>query len=191
MRNIRIRQHLLGVIELSAIKVNGNTFEIEDEFDIYVNPGYKLPPQIVKFNEENQTGICDEVLQSQGLKMKDALATFKEFVGDNPYILGQNIGFDIKFIDKLYYKGNKEIFSYSNVCDTLKMAKEKIPGKHNLEVLYEMIPSTFNTPTLSFHKSIDDVKATLEVFKWLAQSEYHIPIMNKDLDIPTVDYNLD
>jgi DNA polymerase III epsilon subunit-like protein len=179
------------VIELSAIKVNGNTFEIEDEFDIYVNPGYKLPPQIVKFNEENQTGICDEVLQSQGLKMKDALAAFKEFVGDNPYILGQNIGFDIKFIDKLYYKGNKEIFSYSNVCDTLKMAKEKIPGKHNLEVLYEMIPSTFNTPTLSFHKSIDDVKATLEVFKWLAQSEYHIPIMNKDLDIPTVDYNLD
>lgn len=179
------------IIELSAIKVNGNTFEIEDEFDIYINPEYKLPQEIVEFNKKNETGICDELLQSQGLKTKDALAAFQQFVGDNPCILGQNIPFDIKFIDKLYHKGNKDIFSYRSVCDTLTMAKEKIAGKHNLDILYDMIPDSFNKPDLGFHKSIDDVKATLEVFKWLAQSEYNIPITNREVDIPTVDYSLD
>ena len=60
------------------------------------------------------------------------------------------------------------------------MAKEKIPGKHNLGVLYGLIP---NAPELSFHKSIDDVKATLEVFKWLT-SFYGIDIntVNKEKD---------
>lgn len=177
------------VIELSAIRVNGDTFEIEDEFDVFVNPGYKLPPQIVEFNRKNETGICDELLQTEGLKPADALSVFKDFIGDSPYICGQNVSFDIKFIDKLYYKGNKEIFSYSDVVDTLKMAKEKIPGKHNLGILYDMIPN--KTEVLSFHKSIDDVKATLEVFKWLAQSEYHIQIQEKDFEIPTTDFSLD
>lgn len=165
------------IIELSAIKVNGNTFEIEDEFDIYINPGYKLPPQIVEFNQRNGTGICDELLQNEGLSMQDALEQFKAFVGDKPVIMGQNIPFDIKFINKLYNKIEHRDFEYDYVIDTLPMAKEKIPGKHNLGVLYSMIP---NAPELSFHKSIDDVKATLEVFKWLAKSEYYVDFNRYD-----------
>ena len=179
------------IIELSAIKVDGNTFEIIDEFDEYINPGYKLPPNIVEFNKKNGTGICDKLLQQEGLNPKEAAIKFNKFVGDNPCIMGQNVSFDIKFIQKLYHKNLKKDFEYLNVVDTLKMAKEKIPGKRNLDILYGMIPESFNVPELSFHKSIDDVKATLEVFKWISQSEYHIPIMNKDLDISTVDYNLD
>lgn len=167
------------IIELSAIKVNGDTFEIEDEFDEFINPGYNLPPEIVKFNEKNGTGICDELLQTKGLLPKEALSRFKEFVGENPNIMGQNIKFDISFIEKLYKKQSKTEFVYNECIDTLAMAKEKIPGKHNLEVLFGMIP---NAPELSFHKSIDDVKATFEVFKWLISSEYLIDInMTNDL----------
>jgi DNA polymerase III epsilon subunit-like protein/predicted NAD-dependent protein-ADP-ribosyltransferase YbiA (DUF1768 family) len=168
------------IIELSAIKVNGNTFEIEDEFDIYINPGYKLPQNIIEFNKQNGTGICDELLQEKGYKPKEAVNMFIDFIGDNPIILGQNIIFDIGFINKLYNQQLKRDFCYEDVCDTLKMAKEKIPGKHNLGVLYGLIP---NAPELSFHKSIDDVKATLEVFKWLT-SFYGIDIntVNKEKD---------
>ena len=168
------------IIELSAIKVNGNTFEIEDEFDIYINPGYKLPQNIIEFNKQNGTGICDELLQEKGYNPKEAVNMFIDFIGDNPIILGQNIIFDIGFINKLYNQQLKRDFCYEDVCDTLKMAKEKIPGKHNLGVLYGLIP---NAPELSFHKSIDDVKATLEVFKWLT-SFYGIDIniVNKEKD---------
>ena len=168
------------IIELSAIKVNGSTFNIEDEFDIYINPGYKLPQNIVEFNKKSGTGICDELLQKEGHKPKQAALMFKEFVGDNPIILGQNIGFDINFIQKLYHQQLKEDFCYKDVYDTLKMAKEKLPGKHGLGELYAKIP---DAPELSFHKSIDDVKATLEVFKWLT-SFYGIDIntVNKEKD---------
>lgn len=159
------------IIELSAIKVNGTTFEIEDEFDEFINPGYSLPPEIVKFNEKNETGICDTLLQSEGLLPKDAFNQFRAFVGDNPNIMGHNIVFDLGFINKLYKKQAKTEFTYNECLDTLAMSREKIPGKHNLETLFGMVP---NAPNLSFHKSIDDVKATLEVFKWIASSEYFI-----------------
>lgn len=151
------------VIEISAVKVDGDTFEIIDEFDTLVNPGYKLPNEIIEFNKRNETGIDDEAL-SIAPNPKEAAAAFKEFLGDKPDILGQNIQFDIGFLQKLYHKNLKKDFDFNKCVDTLVMAKEKIPGSHKLEVLYNLIP---DAPKLSFHKSIDDVKATLSVFKWL------------------------
>lgn len=50
---------------------------------------------------------------------------FIDFIGDNPIILGQNIIFDIGFLNKLYNQQLKRDFCYEDVCDTLKMAKEK------------------------------------------------------------------
>lgn len=157
-----VNPRFADVIELSAIRVNKD-FEIVDEFDTFINPGYNLPPEIIEFNEKNGTGI-DDALLSAAPKPKAAFKAFKEYVGEDPIIIGHNIPFDIRFINKLSKRTTKEDFAPSCVVDTLKMAREKVPAPHKLGVLYEQIP---DAPDLTFHKSIDDIKATLEVLKWL------------------------
>lgn len=172
------------IIELSAIKVDGNTLEIIDEFDSLINPLYKLPKDIIEFNRKNQTGINDEVLSTAPLA-NEVCNRFEEFLGEEkPIIMGQNIPFDLRFLDKLYMKQLNKSFEYKECLDTLKLAKEKIPGKHNLERLYSLIP---NAPELSFHKSIDDVKATLEVFKWLSKEYGYI----NDVDYNHINEDID
>lgn len=163
------------IIELSVIKVDGNTMQIVDEFDKFINIGKRLPVDIIKFNLKNGTGINDELLANSP-SPKFVADSFNYFVGENPIIMGQNISFDIPFVNEFYKKNLNKPFEPSLVIDTLTMAKEKVEGKRNLSVLYEKIP---DAPEMTFHKSIDDVKATLEVAKWL------IPMYdNEEIETP-------
>lgn len=165
------------IIELSAIKVDGNTFEILDEFDSFINIGYKLSKEILAFNEKNGTGINDELLEYSPSQMEVCKA-FEKFVGPCPHILGQNIVFDIPFIEEFYRKTLRKEFHYGKVADTLVMAKEKVAGSHKLCTLYDQMPEEDKDKSITFHKSIDDIKGTLVVFKWLAKkydlSEEHL-----------------
>ena len=173
------------VIEISAIKVDGNTLEIIEEFDSLVNPGYHLPQEIIEFNEEHNTGITDEKIQaapSGELVAKD----FYTFIGKNPIMVGHNsISFDTKFVKKLFNKCNYEFNPYIQI-DTLKLAKEKVPAPRNLASLYERTP---DNGSIAFHSSIDDAKATLSVLKWLL-TFYNTSDNHKESNKPITVLNL-
>lgn len=150
-------------IEVSMLRVDGNTFDILDEYDSFINPGYKLPARIAAFNADNQTGITDAILQ-RAPKADVIAKELYNFMGNAPIIMGHNINYDIPYINKIYLQNLGIPFTPPVVIDTLKMAKEKVDGPCKLGILYSKIP---NAPDISFHRSIDDIKATLEVFKWL------------------------
>ncbi len=151
-------------IEVSAIKVDGNSFEVIDSYDSFINPGYHLPQDIIDFNEEHETGITDEVIQSA--RTSDVVAKeFKEFLGENPIMVGHNaISFDTKFVQKLFNNNLGVAFEPSFQLDTLILAREKVRGSKKLGDLYVQTPEAHD---VTLHKSCDDIKATLSVLKWL------------------------
>ncbi|MCR5670706.1 MAG: 3'-5' exonuclease [Butyrivibrio sp.] len=144
------------VIEFSAIKVKAKedeTFTKVAEIDIFINPGYKLPEEIVSI-----TGITDELLAKEGMSKEAALSKIKAFWGDCPIITGYNVRFDIRFIESLYSKCGDR-FTYEGFIDVMKLAKEKLPKPYKLVNVCEALSLT----GYSFHRSIDDARATLDV----------------------------
>ncbi len=146
------------IIEFSAVEVsvseNGG-FGITNEIDIFIDPKMQLPEEIVKI-----TGITDEIISEKGIDESDAFVKIREFFGENPIILGYNVSFDIRFMDALY-KRNESIFTYEFSLDAFKLAKEKLPKPHKLIDVCEKFGLD---KKYQFHRSIEDVKATLDVF---------------------------
>ena len=164
------------ILEISALKVDGDTLKILDSFDTTVNIGKDLPPDIEIFNNKNKTGINNEVISKSPVP-EEVAVNFKAFVGENPIIMGHNIPFDIRFIEKFYRKNLKTKFTPMFVLDTLQMAKEKLDGSHKLSDIYEQIPNTTNDH--GFHNSLADIQANLTVYKFLL-SKYDIKDQIKD-----------
>lgn len=160
------------VIEIAAIKVTRDEkdgrFKILDQFDCYVNPEYPLPEDIVKFNEENNTGINDELLM-RSPKADEAARRFLDFVGENPVIVGHNIiSFDSRFIEKLCMKGADEHFSPSAFTDTLKISREYDNyKKNNLESVFDRSTKRHSAANPQFHTAIADVICTLDALEYL------------------------
>ena len=165
------------IIEFSALEIDGNTLSPVGELDTFINPGYKLPPEIVEFNQKNHTGINDVVL-SEAPSPKRAAEIIAEFLGNTPLIMGHNsLKFDEPFINKLYYENLGKGFTAKGHIDTLVMSKELIEGSHKLCDLFAMTGVSDN---IGFHTSISDVKATFEIFKWM------LPMYNNKEEIADI-----
>lgn len=162
------------IIEFSAVKVmaeTNGTFTVLDEMDIFINPGYPLPPVITEI-----TDITDEKLAREGLSRGDAASRIYEFLGENPLLIGYNsVSFDTAFMDSLYRKTLGMPFTYEVQLDVLTMVKEKTPKPHKL---IDMAYKFGIAENYAFHASIDDAKATLEVFKRL------LPMYDEKEDVP-------
>ena len=164
------------IIEFSAIKVKtelDGSFTVLDEVDIFINPGYLLPPVITDI-----TGITDEKLASAGIDPVNAAMRIHDFLGGEPILIGYNsISFDTAFMNSLYRKTLGIPFEYSAQLDVLTMAKEKTPKPHKL---IDMACKFGIADKFAFHTSLDDAKATLEVFKNL------LPMYDEAEPVPDV-----
>ncbi|WP_085875132.1 type I-E CRISPR-associated endoribonuclease Cas2e [Peptoniphilus vaginalis] len=79
-----------NIIEIGAIKVGEKT----ENFQRFVKIDRKLSEEI-----ETLTKINNKILEEEGISVDLALKELIEFIGDT-IILGYNIGFDIKFLNK-------------------------------------------------------------------------------------------
>lgn len=158
-------------IEVSALKVhrleNGD-FKVVDAFDIYINPEYPLPATIVEFNKKHETGINDELLSTAPL-VSEAAQKVKDFLGENPVVVGHNINnFDLKILNKMYNKGLSEDFIVADTVDTLLLSRAWVNGKkHNLETMFEFTEKKFSAENPKFHNAVSDCYATLDVLDYL------------------------
>lgn len=159
-------------IEVSAVKVEktNSGFKILEQFDSYIDPKYPLPDAIVKFNEENHTGINDELLSIA----PDASKVAKElraFMGDDPIVVGHNVKFDIKFINKLYSNIWRK-FTPKDSIDTLAIAREKETGSHKLADMFQKSNKIYSESVPNFHNSLADCYATLDVLDYLIDNYF-------------------
>ena len=159
-------------IEVSALEVvqtNGK-FQVVDTFDRYINPQYPLPPAIVEFNEKNGTGICDEFLADKPLAYEVA-RELHDFLGDEPVLVGHNLPFDEKFIEKLYTTIGEELTPEESI-DTLAICRQKMSGSHKLCDVHAKTKGRHSAEHPQFHNSLADCYATLDVLEHLKEKYY-------------------
>lgn len=134
------------IIEIGAVKVQNG--EIRDTFSSFINPGRKLPENIITL-----TGICDEDLQEASY-IEEILPWLYEFMGDLP-ILGHSVMFDYKFLKKAAVD-NRQPFEKSGI-DTLLIARKYLADleHRNLDYLCQYYQISHHA-----HRATEDAKAT-------------------------------
>ena len=150
------------IIEFSAVRYedrDGQYIET-DALDIFINPGRSIPEEITRI-----TGITNQQIAKEGVSPEEAARRIYEFMGDAPVVIGYNsLSFDQNFMNSLYRKTLGSEFKPSFHLDVIKMAREKFQGSHKLVCMAEKagIADRFR-----FHSSLDDARATFEVFKYI------------------------
>lgn len=113
------------IIEICALRVRNN--EIVDTFTQLVKPTIPIPPRATKINN-----ITNEMVENAPT-IKEVIAAFVEFVG-NDIVIGHNIGsFDLEFIAR---DCNNELGKpfLNNYMDTYPLAKITFNDMYNYKL---------------------------------------------------------
>ena len=152
------------IIQISAIKFSiSSNLEIQEieRLDCYINPSYSLPPKIIEI-----TGITDEFLMDKPYEEEVFYDYIYPFFGENPEcVIAYNTPFDMRFLEALYARYGKQ-FKPMYQLDVLEMARDLVEKtdskKHNLASIAALYGVDDG---ITFHCSMDDVIATLRLFK--------------------------
>ena len=148
------------IIEMAAIHVRDG--EVCDTFSRLIRISCPLPEEVIKL-----TGLTDNVLECEGVPMKQALSDFIEFVGSHP-LVGYNIAFDIAFLRAACGRFTVA-FPRMKTVDVLELARRKVFGlpSMKLECLAEHYQFVPYTP----HRAMNDCQVTYHLYKKLCDSK--------------------
>ena len=144
------------IIEIAAIKVDGQTMEIIDTFEYLIEIERNVPPFIT-----NLTGITNAMLEESGIPLSMALKLLKEFAGDlNVY--AHYAPFDKGFIRTNLMKHSIDYIE-TEWFDTIKLFKQKWPNRKTYKL--ESLIIDLDLATKEDHRGLSDAKHTLELMK--------------------------
>ena len=146
------------IIEIGIVKVENNS--VVQEWETFVNPGRRLEERIVEL-----TGIHDEqLLSAPGIE--EALPRLLEIAGDS-VLLGHSVQFDFSFVKKAAV--NQRISFEKDGIDTLKIAR-----KYLADLESRSLPCLCRHYGISHsaHRALHDAKATVELYRKLAEQFY-------------------
>ena len=151
------------IIEISMIKFDENTFEVIDTYSSFIDPWVSIPEII-----SNITNIFDGDL-IWAPKIDDLKQDILNFIW-NSVLLWHNVDFDIDFLV------NSWINVWSNVkIDTFFLAN--FLAFNNSSLNLEMLCDYYKIPFTWAHRAINDVKATVALFK---EQLNHFKTLNTD-----------
>jgi len=139
------------ITEIGAVKIKNG--KITDEFSELINPGIKIPDNIVKL-----TGITDDMVRDKDT-IEAILPKFLEFVGNAP-LVAHNANFDCGFIKA---KAREMGLNVENtIIDTLQASRTLLPElkKHKLNIICEHLGVSLE----NHHRAADDARAAAEIF---------------------------
>lgn len=165
------------LIEISAVKLNHNNYEVIDRFDELIDPEMRISN-----TTQNLTGITQDMLKGKR-KYPEVVKDFIDFCSGDVVIAGHNIStFDIRFVN--YFANIIGLsFNPERVVDTLFMSKntdvkEKC-AKHKLEYL----ANYYGIDDPSHHRAMNDVIVNVDVLNILhqkAKSQGFKPVFDKN-----------
>lgn len=141
------------IIEFGAIKVSLNS-DTHPFFQTLVRPSRKLPRQMTAI-----TGISQQMVDADGMELKDALNKFIGFVGDLP-IVTYNAEFDMSFIHNAA-KACGVIVNNKYTC-ALKRARRAWPGLPSYQLAY--LSDLMSLSDGDQHRALADCQRTVTVF---------------------------
>lgn len=143
----------------------GNLVESQDYL---IQPdGFNIP-----FDAEKIHGISTELAEKEGIPLEKMLALFNKALGKTKFIVGQNVGFDIKIMGAEFYRKNTETpltkLPVLDTCTEHTAQLCQIPGgrggKFKLPTLTELHEYLFKKPFAEAHNATADVEATTRCF---------------------------
>ena len=140
-----------NITEIGAVKVSGG--KIVDRWSTFVNPGEKIPANIVEL-----TGITDEMV-ADAPKIEDILGEFLAFC-EGSVMVAHNAAFDVGFIKTVCRRLDID-FNFTWL-DTLQLARCLYPelANHRLNNLSKHLRVLLE----NHHRAVDDAKATADIF---------------------------
>ena len=110
------------IIEFGAVKIKNGL--VVDEIDLFVKPTIPIPEKIKKI-----TNITDEMVESKGVPIKEALKIIENFNEDS-ILVSHNAKFDVGFLNEA--RKNNGLKEISNgVIDTLAISRYLFPESRN------------------------------------------------------------
>lgn len=140
------------IIEIAAQKyINGKK---TDEFSSLVSP-----TSDIQLNITILTGITNAMVNGYPT-IDEILPSFLDFIGLTP-IVGHNIAFDMRFLQKAAGSINREL--ENKTYDTLKLARTAYPNKKSYKL--SNLKESLNIEVSESHRAMPDVEVTAQLFK--------------------------
>src|SRR2546422_1777510 len=140
------------ICEIGAVRVRG--FELEEEFELLVDPGVPLGPMISAL-----TGLRDAELRGQA-HPSIAVRRFLEFAGD-AVLVAHNARFDLAFLDRETERLTGRRLA-GPVVDTVSLARRVLEGRVARASLASLA-HFFGTSARPCHRALPDATATAEI----------------------------
>lgn len=167
------------IIEIAAVKVQNN--KIVDTFETFVNPGMRIPAEIVRL-----TGITDNDVKDEPT-ISDVLPEFIKFIG-NDILVGHNINtYDLNIIYDLALDllGVRISNDYVDTCDLCRCLAGLDLQRFNLGILCDY----FNVTNKEAHRAMSDVIANHEVYQKMKAYKIESYKFPGDYKQQNVDFN--
>lgn len=158
------------IIQVSIIKCSVEQGQIKERkrYSTYVNPGMPHIPLSDKITD--LTGITTEKIIQKGIPEEKAWREIKNFMGENPIVVGWNVMFDYRMLDALYGRQLDNFTSLEEI-DACKMARYLIPKTEVENYKLQTIAKYYHLDEkVSFHNAEDDTYVTLLLFEEMYQA---------------------
>lgn len=132
------------IIEIGAKRISNS--ELKEDFQRLIRIDRQIPDVV-----RNLTNITDEML-SNGAELETVLRDFQKFI-QNSVLVGYNISFDIKFLNKAFEK-----FSLGTIRNKTKdlMYEAKRRKVFQLNYKFETTLKTYGIDRQVFHRALQD-----------------------------------
>ncbi len=141
------------IVEIGAIRIHRDS-ELHDTFQTIVLTENPLSEFII-----NLTGITQEMVNSEGIAINEAMRDFKEFVGDLPMV-AYNAKFDSSFLKEASVKTG--IVFNNKISCALKEARRAWPGRPSYKLAD--LAKTGNITTSGAHRALEDARIAMIVY---------------------------
>lgn len=141
------------IIEIAAVKVSLDS-DTQQVFQTLVRPSRRVPPHITSI-----TGITQQMVNADGVKLKDALIGLLTFVGDLP-IVTYNAQFDMAFIHNAAQSCG--VTMNNRYACAWKRAQSAWPNLPNHKLAF--MSQVMNLSDENHHRALSDCQRTIHVF---------------------------
>jgi DNA polymerase III epsilon subunit-like protein len=164
------------VLDTETADLNGDIIQlsyiiVDNDMNIVKKVNKYIIDRIPSSETVSIHNITINKLRTKGSEFNDVINTFIKDLENVDYIVGHNVGYDLRVIVNNLRKYeitiitdnkvNNNIFSNILIKDTYQMSKK------SLEQLHQEL---FNAPVYGAHNAINDVLATFECYKKIIAS---------------------
>ena len=153
------------IVSIGAVKIDGNKINTGDAFEAMIDHGEWLSEDAIRVHRIRKVDLNDAVA------IDTAVMAMIEFIGNRP-ILGYNIRFDLKFLDRY----TKPLLGFSlpnQIIEFADVYRKAVVSKRPDAVLhlgFEEIIEDLNVPVFGRHTALGDATTVAMAYVKLKRS---------------------